>query len=201
MRSFIIISILSCALSVAGMAHAQTATPPVLPTGIGLGAPGAPDGSSPASYENAVPEPIAVQGDVAIYEPAILIDKQQPDRKFLSLVVENRGNRLQRLTASKIDKVSNVAPVVAVWLEDDVQLIPIDQIAINARETVSIGPDSLALRLEGAPTNLAEGQKMAIRLSFEPAGTVQFSATVNIIDAAMIDGSSVPNMEGMGRAE
>ena len=163
------------------------------------------DGFAAPGYEG-VPEPVVVQGDLAIYEPAILMDKQHQNRQFLSVVVENRGNRLQRLTSAKIDGLPSVRPVVAVWQENDVQLIPIDQIAVNARETVSVGPDSLALQIDASKLSLKEGDKYKVTISFEPAGTVSFQAPVNdvgsvsVIDqtGGVIEGGLAP---GLGRPE
>lgn len=132
--------------------------------------------------ETAAPDPVAKIGDIAIYEPGIVIDPQHPEHQFLSMVIENRGNKLQRLTGAKIDSIGATQPVVAVWQENDVQLINIDQIGVNARETVSVGPDSLALQI--APgTALKQGAKYTIRVEFAPAGTVTFPASVTAMDA------------------
>jgi len=179
-----------------------------MPTGADHvpGAVGGEDGFATSGYEG-VPEPAVVQGDLAIYEPSILIDKQHKERQFLSLVVENRGNRLQRLTSAKIEGIPSVKTVVAVWQENDVQLIQIDQIAVNARETVSIGPDSLALQLDLPKIPLKEGDKYKVTVTFEPAGNIDFSATVSDVGVVTaIEQNGLPGIDGglapgLGRAK
>jgi copper(I)-binding protein len=150
------------------------------------------DGDSPTA--TASPAPAASVGDLDIMGP---FSRGTLDRGAVFFTVVNNGEEDDTLIGANIDIAGSTEIHETVMEDGQAQMRPIEGLDIPAGEETVLEPGGFHVMMLDLPEPLEVGQTFPVELTFEKAGTVEF--TVEVVsysseDPMDGDASATPGM-------